>query len=110
VLAALSEPVQVAGITAAGLVLAASVPTWLTVRSARRTRKRTESIDEKIGEPNGHGNMVEMLTTILNGQAGQDNRIAHLEGGQHQIRQDVARLAGRVDVLEGVATARPPIT
>jgi hypothetical protein len=63
-------------------------------------RRNAKQARQAIGEPNGDGTVVQMCERILAGQAGQDNRIARLEGGQHVIREDVARLAGRVDVLE----------
>lgn len=98
----------VAGLTAAGVVLAAVVPAALAlVADSRRksaelaaTRSQVEQAAQAIGEPNGSGNVVQMLESILAGQAGQDNRIARLEGGQHEIRTHVARLEGRVDVIE----------
>lgn len=91
-----------AAITGAAVLGAAAVavPVELIRRSSRATNKA-------IGRPNGDGNVVQMLEKVLAGQVGQDNRIARLEGnhhdlrqGQHQIRQDVAHLAGRVDGLE----------
>lgn len=102
---ALTEQVQVAAVGAAGIVLAASVPAYLAVRAGQRTRQ----IGERIGDPNGHGSVVKMLTEVLAGQAGQDKRIAKLEAGQHDLSTSQARLEGRVEVLEKAAI-RPPST
>jgi hypothetical protein len=67
-------------------------------------RRNAKLARQSIGEANGDGTVVQMCERILAGQAGQDNRIARLEGGQHTIREDVARLTGRVDVLETRST------
>jgi hypothetical protein len=92
---AIAPEVQVAALSAAGLVFATAVGTFGEI-----IRRQAKATRQAVGEPNGAGNVVEMLERILAGQTGQDNRIARLEGGQHQIREDVARLTGRVDVLE----------
>lgn len=79
-----------------------------------RTRRNARDARNAIGSPNGQGNVTQMLERVLDGlsdvvagQAGQDRRLANLEGGQHLLkldqqdtRENVARLAGRVDVLE----------
>ena len=67
---------------------------------AEGIRRNAKQAREAIGEPNGDGTVVQMCERILAGQAGQDNRIARLEGRQHEIRDDLARLTGRVDVIE----------
>jgi hypothetical protein len=89
-----SELVQAVASVIAALVLASLGALGETIRrNAKQAR-------QSIGEANGAGTVVQMCERILAGQAGQDNRIARLEGGQHTIREDVARLTGRVDVLE----------
>lgn len=42
-----------------------------------------------IGEPNGKGNVVQMMEALLSGQAGQDKRLASLEGRVSQIEVTV---------------------
>ena len=64
--------VAVAAIAAVGGVAAA-----YAANAARDVRDR-------IGTPNGQGNVVEMMERLLAGQAGQDNRIARLEGNDIQ--------------------------
>jgi hypothetical protein len=97
-----SIDLQVALVGAAAVVLTAVIAALGTVLSARRTR-------ERIGDPNGHGSIVGMLTEVLNGQAGQDRRIAHLEADSFAMRQELAQVVGRVDVIEKAAI-RPPAT
>lgn len=57
--------VIVAAITASGAVMAA--------RAARH------DVARRVGEPNGHGNLIEMVEELLNGQARHDTRFARLE-------------------------------
>jgi len=102
-LLAVAVEVQQAVVAAGGAVavaVVASVPAVLAKRSAGRAEARTEDLDAKIGTPNGDGDVVQMLTTLIRGQAEDTHRIARLEGGQHDLRTDVAHLNGRVDVLE----------
>lgn len=105
--------VQVALISGVCGVLAASIPAAISGRRRdRRTNKlaeRTDEIADRIGDPNGAGNVVQMLSTLLEvsgslqrGQAGQDRRIAALEARQHETVVRVDRLAGRVDALEQI--------
>lgn len=65
--------VTVAAIAAVGGVAAA-----YAANAARR------DVLDRIGTPNGQGNVVEMMERLLAGQAGQDNRIARLEGNDIQ--------------------------
>jgi hypothetical protein len=92
---AIAPEVQVAALSAVAVVLAAAVGTFGEI-----IRRQAKATRQSVGEANGDGTVVQMCERILAGQAGQDNRIARLEGGQHEIREDVARLSGRVDVLE----------
>ncbi len=101
--------VTVALVTTAGALGVAAIGVW-----GEAVRRAAKEAREAIGTPNGEGTAIQMLERILAGQAGQDNRIARLEGGQHQLRQDQARtredvdaLTGRVDVLERT-DRRPP--
>ena len=47
--------------------------------SSRRAKRAAETTRESIGVPNGRGNVVQMLGSILDGQAHQDRRLATLE-------------------------------
>lgn len=47
----------------------------------------------RIGTPNGKGNAIQMLETIVSGQAGQDNRLAKLETTVGALRTDVGVLS-----------------
>lgn len=88
--------IVVAIVAAAGSVGAA----WAANAARRQVGHAAEDLRDRIGEPNGKGNVVQMLTTLLNGQAGQDNRIARLEGVQVQHGIDIAALQQRLHVLE----------
>ena len=46
----------------------------------------------RIGTPNGKGNAIQMLESIVSGQAGQDNRLAKLETTVGELRADVGVL------------------
>lgn len=65
------------------------------IASARYAAAVRSEIKSRVGSPNGNGNVVEMLEKILNGQTGQDSRLAahddrlaRLEGNVQAIRQD----------------------
>jgi len=58
-----------------------------------------DELRHRVGTPNGHGNVVQMLETLLGGQAGQDNRIAALE----------ATVNSRTTTIEAVDTMREEI-
>jgi len=101
--------VLVALIAALGIVAAGTVP---VVVSTRRTRKVGEAAvdtaqvtQDRIGTPNGKGNVVEMLEKILNGQTGQDQRLAELERGQSRTHETLQRVDNRLGVLEAGAVA-----
>lgn len=73
----MSDPVLVAVITS---IASPIVVGLLARRGAKRTADAlTETLDAKVGTPNGKGNVVQMLERLLNGQTGQDSRIAVLE-------------------------------
>lgn len=66
----MSDPVLVAIIGVVGAILVEIV------------RRGFKSLSERVGTPNGQGNIVQMLERILRGQTGQDLRLAKLEEGQ----------------------------
>jgi hypothetical protein len=78
-------------IAAVGLVVAA--------RARRDDRARVDRITTAVGEPNGHGTIVDMIERVLVRIGGIEDRIRHLDrhGGQafHRLRStvedDVAR-------------------
>jgi hypothetical protein len=41
--------------------------------------RRGQQIEDRIGEPNGHGNLVQMMEKLLSGQTGQDARLASID-------------------------------
>ena len=49
-------------------------------------------VRDRIGTPNGQGNVVEMMERLLAGQAGQDNRIARLEASDAAHDERIRKL------------------
>ena len=78
--------------TALGAVIVASIAAVASITTALISLATKKSTEEKIGTPNGQGNLVQMLESSLRGQAlllegqtGQDERLAVIEA--RQIRQ-----------------------
>lgn len=72
--------------TAIGAVVVASIAALASVVNALISLAAKKSTEDKLGTPNGKGNVVEMLESalrgqalILEGQTGQDNRLASIE-------------------------------
>lgn len=98
---ALTEQTLVATITALGVVGAGGMAVWL-----QRSVKATQ---QAIGDPNGHGNVVEMMERLLSGQTGQDARLASLEsrvGSVETLAKDAATAAALVKSTLDAAQAR----
>ncbi len=83
-----SVPVEiiVAVITASGLGIATVIP--LLFQARRQHRK----VSERIGEPNGHGSLVVMMTELLSHVRGNTTRIGRLETGLVETRHMIGRL------------------
>ena len=96
---------------------------------ASRAGQRVEQVAQRVGEPNGAADVVTMLgsihqavSSLVEGQAVQDRRIAAAEAGIVELRAEVSRpaaselegraktaeLAGRVAVLETQHNQHPP--
>lgn len=97
---ALSEASDVAVAVAAIAAVASVASAWLARTAHAEVGQKADDLADRIGEPNGKGSVVQMLTTLLNGQAGQDNRIAHLEGTSMQQSIDLAALDDRLRAVE----------
>ena len=69
----LNVDVLVAIVTTIGVIGAAVLPGYIS------TRKKAQTINEKIGEPNGHGSIVNMLDEILDLVRDHSNRITRIE-------------------------------
>lgn len=70
-------------------------------------RRQARATREAVGNPNGDGTVVQMLERVLAGQAGQDNRLAKLERGQHDHTVELGRLEGRLSAVEAMSTRAP---
>ena len=69
---------------------------------------------QRIGTPNGHGNLVEMMERLLSGQTGQDSRLAVIEARQvrqaerlHAIEDTQQQFCASVHGIEVAVDARP---
>lgn len=72
--------VLVALIGAMGIIGVALVQQGVaTARRAKRAELTAATVADRVGEPNGEGNVVRMLERLLRGQTGQDSRLARLE-------------------------------
>lgn len=60
------------GITTLGLVLVAGL-------QVRRHQRQTAELSDRIGQPNGNGNLVTMVESILRGQGRIEARLDSLE-------------------------------
>ena len=70
---------------AAAAVLVALVAALASIASALIGLAAKKSHEERIGTPNGHGTIAEMMAKLLDGQTGQDTRLAVIE--QRQVSQ-----------------------
>ena len=70
---------------AAAAVLVALVAALASIVSALIGLAAKKSNEERIGTPNGHGTIAEMMAKLLDGQTGQDTRLAVIE--RRQIEQ-----------------------
>ena len=55
---------------------------------------------QTIGTPNGQGNVVEMLELLLEGQAGQDRRLADIETRQNNTEGRLNHIDDRLRSIE----------
>jgi hypothetical protein len=71
-------------------LIASVIGPVVVARLARHGTKReiSRELEQRVGTPNGKGNVVEMLERLLTGQTGQDNRLARIEARQidHEAR------------------------
>jgi hypothetical protein len=70
-------------------------------------RKASNNLADRVGQPNGRGNVMQILHQLLDGQARQDERQARsderLAAAEQQgikLTADMGRLEGRVTALE----------
>ena len=70
---------------AIGIVIVGFLAAVGSVTSALIGLAAKKSTEDKLGTPNGHGTIAEMMAKLLDGQTGQDTRLAVIE--QRQVRQ-----------------------
>lgn len=59
----------------------------------------------RVGSPNGHGNVMEMLERLLHGQASQDQRLAELEANDNRMASQIGRVHQTLREREPIITA-----
>lgn len=65
-------------------------------------RRKTEEVSEKIGERDeGDASVIDLLNTLVAGQAGQDRRLATMEHRQNSTEADVSTLQDQMRTLTG---------
>lgn len=73
-----------------------------TLIGARRSAAKTEEVSEKIGERDeGDASVIDLLETLVAGQAGQDWRLATMEHRQNSTEADVSTLQDQMRTLTG---------
>jgi len=91
----LSEAGTVAISVASIAAFSSTISAWLAHRSRRDVRDR-------IGNPNGHGNVVQMIERLLSGQTAQDTRLAGHDGTIAAVIAQVSELAASVVELTAI--------
>ena len=91
----LSEAGTVAISVASIAAFSSAVSAWLANRSHRDVRDR-------IGTPNGHGNVVQMMERLLSGQTSQDARLARHDSTIAAVIAQVSELAASVVELTAI--------
>lgn len=61
-----------------------------------KANERAKRIEAAIGNPNGHGDIVQMMEKLLHGQTGQDTRLAAIEGRLAKGDERMVRLGTRL--------------
>ena len=91
----LSEAGTVAISVASIAAFSSAISAWLANRSHRDVRDR-------IGNPNGHGNVVQMMERLLSGQTSQDARLARHDSTIAAVIAQVSELAASVVELTAI--------
>ena len=91
----LSEAGTVAISVASIAAFSSALSAWLANRSHRDLR-------ERIGTPNGHGNVVQMMERLLSGQTAQDTRLAGHDSTIAAVIAQVSELASSVVELTAI--------
>lgn len=90
-----SEAGTVAVSVASIAAFSSAISAWLANRSHRDVRDR-------IGTPNGHGNVVQMMERLLSGQTSQDARLARHDSTIAAVIAQVSELAASVVELTAI--------
>jgi len=99
--------VLVALIGAMGLIGVALVQSMRRSTSTAKVERAllADDMAHRIGQPNGMGNVTQMLERILHGQTGQDRRLARLEERANTSVELTSALGARLAELEPVVRA-----
>ena len=91
----LSEAGTVAISVASIAAFSSALSAWLANRSRRDVR-------ERIGTPNGHGSVVQMMERLLSGQTSHDTRLAGHDSTVAAVIAQVSELAASVVELAAI--------
>lgn len=91
----LSEAGTVSVSVASIAAISSALSAWLANRSRRDVR-------ERIGTPNGHGNVVQMMERLLSGKTAQDTRLAGHDSTIAAVIAQVSELAASVVELTAI--------
>ena len=90
----------VAVVTTIGVLGAAVLPGYMSNR--RKTQaavEKVEQVAEKIGEPNGHGSLVDMITDVLTLATSNNARIDRLEEADRLKNQKLDMILAKLNAL-----------
>lgn len=79
-------------------------PTVVALLNRHEVRRRIGDMNDRIGEPNGSGNVVQMLETVIAGQTTQDVRLSGLESRTAAVEQRVGQVEHRLDQMDEMDT------
>ena len=88
-------------ITAIVAVCVAMITTTGGVIVALIQARKVDRVGEKIGTPNGQGNLVQMAERLLAGQADQDLRLAQIEARLGRGDTRLTEIDRRLSQLDG---------
>ena len=94
--AALMFGLSEAGTVAISVASIAAFSSALSAWLANRSRRDVRDVRERIGTPNGHGNVVQMMERLLSGQTSQDARLAGHDSTIAAVIAQVSELAASV--------------
>lgn len=89
--------------TTAGVLGAAVLPGYISNRrKTGNVERKTDDIAEKLGEPNGHGTIVDMISDLLHISTTNTNRISELERSDHEKHKILKSLCEEISEIKNM--------